>query len=80
MELEIEMLLNVRAALADHDENCDSEVKAILMNPSNFDLIGWVEVLGLPVLHDERVEPKMARVVCGVGAGGQCEEGQVVLG
>ncbi|MEK6251641.1 MAG: hypothetical protein AABM43_06825 [Actinomycetota bacterium] len=78
MEIEIEMLLNIRSALADHDENCDSEAKAILMNPGNFDLIGWVEVLGLPVLPDERVEPKMARVLCGVGTGGHCEEGQVV--
>ena len=77
VDLQIEMLLNIRQALTEHDEKCESPAKAILMNPGNFDLIGWVEVLGLPVLPDDRVEPKKARILCGVGAGGRCEQGQV---
>jgi hypothetical protein len=72
------MLLNTRAALAEHDESCDSEAKAILFNPGNFDLIGWDEVLGLPVLPDDRVEPLRARVLCGVGIGGYCAEGNII--
>ena len=77
VELQIEMLLNTREALAEHDECCDSEAKAILLNPGNFDLIGWDEILGLPVLPDERVEPIRARVLCGVGTGGHCAEGKL---
>ena len=71
------MLLKIREELAKHEESCNSPAKAILMNPGNFDLIGWNEVLGLPVLPDERVEPMLARILCGVGTGGVCEEGKV---
>ncbi len=71
------MLLSIRAVLEEHAATCESRAKAILMNPGNFDLIGWVEVLGLPVLPDARVEPMRARVLCGVGAGGHCDQGPV---
>jgi hypothetical protein len=77
VELQIEMLLNTRAALDEHDKTCDSEAKAILLNPGNFDLIGWNEVFGLPVLPDDRVEPMRARVLCGIGTGGHCAEGKI---
>lgn len=71
------MLMNIRNELSEHDRACDSKAKAILMNPGNFDLIGWDEVLGLPVLPDDRVEPMRARILCGVGTGGICKEGKV---
>jgi hypothetical protein len=71
------MLMNVRAAIEDHARDCPREPKAILLNPGNYDLLGWDEVLGLPVLPDERAEPMRARLVCGVGRAGYCEEGRV---
>ncbi len=44
--------------------------KVFLMNPGNFELIGWVEVLGMPVLPDESVGHKRVKLVCGVGRAG----------
>jgi hypothetical protein len=78
VEIELEMLMNIRGALEDHESgSCGSEPKAILMNPGNFELIGWDEVFGLPVLPDPRVGPMRARLVCGAGRAGFCEEGDV---
>ena len=71
------MLLRIREELAKHEDACDRPAKAILMNPGNFDLIGWDEVLGLPVLPDEKVKPMRAHILCGVGRGGLCDEGSV---
>lgn len=59
------MLANVRAALDEHNANCCQHPKAILLHCGNHALIGWDEVLGLPVLPDPRVEPKRFLVVCG---------------
>lgn len=77
METEIDILTAVRAALVDHDQRCDAPAKAVLLNRGNFELIGWDEVLGLPVLPDDRVAPMRVHVLCGVGAGGVCEDGPV---
>jgi hypothetical protein len=78
LDIWFEMLDNIRQAIADHEVgDCDSEPKAILMNPGNFQLIGWDEAFGLPVLPDPKVEPMTARLVCGVGRAGVCEEGEV---
>jgi hypothetical protein len=78
VEIWFEMLISIRKALDEHDVGeCDSEPKAILMNPGNFALIGWDEVFGLPVLPDPKVEPMRARLVCGAGRAGFCEEGEV---
>jgi hypothetical protein len=76
--LETKMLMNIRAALESHAKECPREPKAILLNPGNHALLGWDEVLGLPVLPDERAEPMRARLVCGTGRAGYCEEGRVV--
>lgn len=75
--LQVEMLANIRREWEKHDRECARPPKAILMHPGNFQLIGWHEVFGLPVLPDERVEPKRAKLLCGVGAGGYCTEGDV---
>lgn len=72
------MLENIRAAWEAHAAECEQAPKAILLNPGNHELIGWDEVLGLPVLPDERVEPKRFLLVCGTGGGGYCAEGAVV--
>lgn len=71
MELEIEMLLNIAAAIDEHAAACDRRPKVILLHPGNHGLIGWDEVFGLPVLPDPRVEAKRFKLVCGeVGTGG----------
>ena len=71
------MLNRIRAAWEQHAAECPQAPKAILMHPGNYELIGWDEVLGLPVLPDERLDPKRFRIVCGTGRGGYCERGDV---
>jgi hypothetical protein len=73
-----EMLMKIRVVLDEHSKECTREPKAILLNPGNHALLGWDEVLGLPVLPDERAEPMRARLVCGAGRAGYCEEGEVI--
>ncbi|HEY7935366.1 MAG TPA: hypothetical protein VID48_16215 [Solirubrobacteraceae bacterium] len=73
MELEIEMLEYIREAYEAHAAECAQVPKAILFHQGNHILVGWDEVLGLPVLPDERVAPKR----CGHGQGGHCAEGDV---
>lgn len=77
MELEIEILDHIRAACEQHAAECDRPPKAILLNPGNYQLVGWHEVFGLPVLPDPRVAPKRFKLVCGAGHGGYCSEGVV---
>jgi hypothetical protein len=77
VELEIEMIENIRAACDGHAAECERPPKAILFHPGNHTLVGWDEIFGLPVLPDERVEPKRFRLVCGSGKGGYCAQGDV---
>jgi len=72
------MLDRIRGAYDGHAAECDQVPKAILLHPGNFELVGWDEVLGLPVLPDDRLEPKRFLLVCGSGRGGFCAEGDVV--
>ncbi|HET9154779.1 MAG TPA: hypothetical protein VFN85_11765 [Solirubrobacterales bacterium] len=78
--MDIQTVLNIRTAIELHAERCARPPKAILLNPSNFDLLGLVEVLGLPVLPDDRVPVMRVRIHCGAGRGGRCEEGDVHWG
>ncbi len=78
METEIEILDHIRAAHEAHAAECAQVPKAILFNPGNHDLVGWDEVLGLPVLPDERVAPMRFLLVRGSGKGGYCAEGDVI--
>jgi len=75
--MDIQSVLNIRAAIEAHAEQCGRAPKVILLNPANFDLLGMIEVLGLPVLPDDRVPVMRVRIHCGVGPGGRCEEGEV---
>ena len=75
--MDIQSVLNIRAAIEQHAERCGRDPKAILLNPANFDLLGLIEVLGLPVLPDDRVPVMRVRIHCGGGLGGRCEEGDV---
>jgi hypothetical protein len=75
--MDIQSVLNIRAAIEQHAERCGRAPKAILLNPANFDLLGLIEVLGLPVLPDDRVPIMRVRIHCGAGRGGRCEEGDV---
>jgi hypothetical protein len=77
VKLEIEILANLKAEWERHAETCDQFPKAFLLNPGNHELLGWDEALGVPVLPDQRVEPKRCRLLCGVGRGGSCAEGEV---
>jgi hypothetical protein len=77
MNVEIEMLENLRAAHEVHAAECRQTPKAVLFHPGNHQLIGWDEIFGLPVLPDERVEPKRFRLLCGTGHGRYCMRGDV---
>ena len=69
--------MNIRAEIEAHAKTCPNPPKVILLNPSNHELLGWDEVLGLPVLPSKRAEPMRARLVCGIGRAGYCEDGDV---
>jgi hypothetical protein len=77
METVLKILEGIRAAWHEHSLECSQAPKAILLNQANYELIGWDEVLGLPVLPDGRLEPMRFRLLCGRGLGGYCEEGDV---
>ena len=77
MESEIGILEGICRAWEQHADECEQPPKAILLNQGNYELIGWHEVLGLPVLPDGRLEPMRFRLLCGMGRGGYCAEGDV---
>ncbi len=64
MGLEEEMKAFVKAGLAHHDSTCPMPAKAILLNPANHELFGWDEMFGIPVVPDDRVQPKRFRIHC----------------
>lgn len=72
------MLSCIRAALDQHGAECCQFPKAILLHPGNHELIGWDEVLGLPVLADPRVKPKKFHLVCGDHGWGGIHDGEKV--
>jgi hypothetical protein len=62
--LEAEMLAAIRQGLDQHNATCPMPAKAILLNPGNFELFGWDELWGVPVLSDDRVAPRRFRIDC----------------
>jgi hypothetical protein len=62
--LEAEMLAHVRRELDHHASSCPLAPRAILLNPGNYELFGWDELWGIPVLPDDRVAPKRFRIDC----------------
>jgi hypothetical protein len=78
MDLEIELLGRVREVLDEHDATCEQTPKAILLNPANHELLGWDEILGLPILPDPRVDPLRVKLVCGNHGWGGMFEGEKV--
>jgi hypothetical protein len=72
--LEAEMLEFIRRGLDHHAASCPMTPRAILLNPGNFDLFGWDELWGIPVLPDDRVAPKRFRIDCDGSAFGIEEE------
>lgn len=77
MQTEIDILEGIRAAYDQHERECERPPKAILMHSGNYDLVGWDEALGLPVLPDTELEPMRMKLVCGTGIGGYCAQGEV---
>jgi hypothetical protein len=64
VSLEGEMLAAIRAGLDHHASSCPMTPKGILLNPGNYELFGWDELWGVPVLPDDRVAPKRFRIDC----------------
>jgi len=64
MSLESEMLAHIHAGLTQHDRTCPMPAKAILLNPGNYELFGWDEIMGIAVIPDSRVQPKRFRIDC----------------
>jgi hypothetical protein len=78
--LEAEMLAFIRRGLDHHASTCPLAPRAILLNPGNFELFGWEELWGVPVLADDRVAPKRFRIDCDGSAFGLEEEIAEVVG
>ena len=72
--LEAEMLEFIRRGLDHHAKSCPLAPRAILLNPGNYELFGWDELWGIPVLADDRVAPKRFRIDCDGSAFGIEEE------
>lgn len=70
------MILGIREAWEQHAASCLRPPKAILLHPANFELIGWEEALGLPVLSDLNVPTDYFRIHCGA-CGGQLGQSPV---
>jgi len=68
------MLAFIRRGLDHHASTCPLAPRAILLNPGNYELFGWEELWGVPVLPDDRVAPKRFRIDCGGSAFGIEEE------
>ena len=62
--LEAEMLEAIHKGIDQHNRDCPMPAKAVLLNPGNYELFGWDELWGLPVLPDDRVQPERFRVDC----------------
>ena len=72
--LQAEMLSYIRRGLDQHATTCPMQPNAILLNPGNYELFGWDELWGIPVLADDRVAPKRFRIDCDGSAFGIEEE------
>ena len=72
--LEAEMLEFIRRGLDHHASPVRWRRRAILLNPGNYELFGWEELWGIPVLADDRVAPKRFRIDCDGSAFGIEEE------
>jgi hypothetical protein len=72
--LEAEMLEFIRRGLDHHAQSCPLAPRAILLNPGNYELFGWDELWGIPILADARVAPKRFRIDCDGSAFGIEEE------
>ena len=70
MSLEADMLRNIHAGLAHHDATCPMPARAVLLNPGNFELFGWDEILGVPVEASDSVAPERFRIDCSGSAFG----------
>lgn len=64
-EVEIDVLMSARAAMEQHRGECDRPPNVLLLNPGNYELLGWDELWGLPVLADTDVPPLRCKLVCG---------------
>jgi hypothetical protein len=54
----------IRSALDQHNRECPIPATAILLNPTDHELIGVDNLWGLPVLADDRVQIKRVRISC----------------
>ena len=69
----------IRRGLDHHASTCPLAPRAILLNPGNFELFGWDELWGVPVLPDDRVAPKRFRIDCdGSAFGIEAEISEVI--
>jgi len=68
--LEAQMLKNIHTGLQHHDATCPMPPRAVLLNPGNFELFGWDEILGVPVEPSDSVAPERFRIDCSGSAFG----------
>lgn len=64
------MLENIVKGLEHHNATCPMPARAILLNPGNYELFGWNELMGVPVEPRDGVPPKRFRIDCSGSAYG----------
>lgn len=59
--------LNLEAidkAIRQHNANCGAPLTAIAMNPFEVDRLGWDELLGIPIIADDKIGTGRFRLIC----------------
>lgn len=64
------MLENVVLGLKHHAATCPVAPRAVLLNPGNYELFGWDEIMGVPVEPSDQVLPERFRIACDGSANG----------
>ena len=77
---EIVNLIAIRIGIDRHNSKCPVPAEAILMNPVDHTLMGYLRLWGVPVLPDPSVPTKRFRIQCEGSAEGIEDELGAYLG
>lgn len=74
------MLENIVLGIKHHNGTCPMPPRAVLLNPGNYELFGWDEIMGVPVEPNDQVAPERFRIDCDGSANGIEEAVEDFLG
>ncbi len=70
MSLKAKMLENIVLGIKHHASTCPMPPNAVLLNPGNYELFGWDEIMGVRVEPSDQVAPERFRIDCDGSANG----------